>query len=1311
MYRGTGRGTRGGRARGTRGGRGGHTSRDNFDYDYIDTSYPDRTTDADRGGRGRGGRGRGRGRGRGDHDAGADGGFNGSYRGSSQPRGGGGGIAKRALGQLQGIAGMTRPNARGRGGRGGVEYNEFVGFHEGRGNFRAGRGSRNSAAAQGQFYDGPVVIFIKASVEGVIDSQTLIGDDYLQQFLCNRAGISDVNFSSERVDAKNEGVSFMVDSFEHAKAIRALSGIRYQRVKKLIITTSQDKIILGDRHSQHDRTVAIARLPQSSGTINAIRRYIQEQHKDGFLNLQSMAQSEILRSANIISPGQKAGHSDVAAVIMKVAAEMFPEIHTISFASNALRSVRPIEALSEYFPYLLNLSLRCNEIANSKDLEGLSGNRLPNLKELVLLDNPIRERDVSKNNDDISYRSEIAKLFPSIQMLDLAPVSRIMFGLDATKSVSPGALLKLPVRGNFFDKPETEATVVGFLTSYFSLFDSERALLEHIYDVNATFSYSAITQPSPLQRSQGILSENWSEYLRQSRNLSRLSDLGARTTRLHVGSKDIVYQGLMQLPETRHDLSENSKVCVDAWETGGLLPTVCIYISVHGEFEEVRRGAQESARKSFDRTFIIAPAPPGSVASVNGYPCLIISDQLTLRGYNGSSGWKPDLNMNVTPSLAAAATGVATALKSVPIATAVPPIFSGSLASVTSTHMDALPPEQQTLVHELQRVTGLNAETALQCLLASGWNATKNDSNLLVIVIDTNPFEWEHPSAPLKLNQALQHILAFMNAHLAGRHDNKLAVIASHVGVSKFLYPTLNELTPGSKVQTKKDANVYQVFKVVNDAVISGISRLLQDPGPTLQEKDLGSSKIAASLSLGLCYINQAVRSDGMGHVKARILVLTVSPDSSSDYIPIMNCIFSAQKANIPIDVCKIWGEDAVFLQQAAHITEGIYMRPDDPQGLLQILMFSFLPDMFSRNYLYLPGQDQVDFRAAFLQLFTSVLNVQIFCIDLDLSMDEHFSSGEKNNDTRINRTKQLLKWFIEQKSQWNKQHEYAIMILGERAVWHMDFTTDKDLLSHVIDELYTMGKFTAFDSTSLFEEIRKNANVDDNDESAIHAIVLYTRSDVVPTLPDYEAMDALYSSGRFHFDCIFIHNKAVEVTGPVKPQHVYDRLTEMEDARAPGYFYETTRYLRKYTSSMGELLINPAVRPLQDEVSFKMTPPPSVQRQLDEDALQELQQQHLSTPRRTDIPVTYKSSEFSTPSPVKKPAGGLFAASPAQAPTVARTPPPAGSSPFASPMRENSVSSSRDKSEQQHTGLGIATGNVAAGSGSGKGMDDAILL
>ncbi|KAI1299518.1 BTB and MATH domain-containing protein 41 [Mortierella claussenii] len=95
-----------------------------------------------------------------------------------------------------------------------------------------------------------------------------------------------------------------------------------------------------------------------------------------------------------------------------------------------------------------------------------------------------------------------------------------------------------------------------------------------------------------------------------------------------------------------------------------------------------------------------------------------------------------------------------------------------------------------------------------------------------------------------------------------------------------------------------------------------------------------------------------------------------------------------------------------------------------------------------------------------------------IFGIDLDQSMDDYFMTGDKVNDTRINKTKQLLKWFVEQKSRWNPQHEFAVMILGEMAVWHMDFTSDAMLLSHAIDELYTMGKFTAFDTTTLFKEM-----------------------------------------------------------------------------------------------------------------------------------------------------------------------------------------------------------------------------------------------
>jgi len=89
------------------------------------------------------------------------------------------------------------------------------------------------------------------------------------------------------------------------------------------------------------------------------------------------------------------------------------------------------------------------------------------LRELILLDNPIRDRDILKNNDDIEYRSQVTKLFPTIQVLDQTPVGpKISFGLG---DVAPGATpavqrLPAPVRGNFFDSPGTEALVLEFLT-------------------------------------------------------------------------------------------------------------------------------------------------------------------------------------------------------------------------------------------------------------------------------------------------------------------------------------------------------------------------------------------------------------------------------------------------------------------------------------------------------------------------------------------------------------------------------------------------------------------------------------------------------------------------------------------------------------------------------------------------------------------------------------------------------------------------------------------------------------------------------
>ncbi|KAI9261032.1 TFIIH subunit Tfb4/p34 [Sporodiniella umbellata] len=244
-------------------------------------------------------------------------------------------------------------------------------------------------------------------------------------------------------------------------------------------------------------------------------------------------------------------------------------------------------------------------------------------------------------------------------------------------------------------------------------------------------------------------------------------------------------------------------------------------------------------------------------------------------------------------------------------------------------------------------------------------STSEDDSNSLVIILDTNPYAWTESSKaeiPLSLDDALNQILVYINAHLALKHNNSVAVIASHIGHSQFLYPPSDRQTSTVALGSQRDANIYPYFQLVTEQVVNNLRQLLVNAEPT---ETSSVPTITGALSMALCYINRMLKTDDEGFIKPRILVLSVSPDSAFQYIPLMNCIFSAQKASIPIDVCKIFGEETAFLQQASNITGGVYVQVNNPQALLEHLMMAFLPDRYSRNFLNLPTQDQVDFRAA----------------------------------------------------------------------------------------------------------------------------------------------------------------------------------------------------------------------------------------------------------------------------------------------------------------------------------------------------------
>ena len=259
----------------------------------------------------------------------------------------------------------------------------------------------------------------------------------------------------------------------------------------------------------------------------------------------------------------------------------------------------------------------------------------------------------------------------------------------------------------------------------------------------------------------------------------------------------------------------------------------------------------------------------------------------------------------------------------------------------------------------------------------------------------------------------MANLLVFINAHLASGNANEVAVIASHSQRTKWLYPTPKPPSPypntvsnghdiaaqnGSRnpdtdmvngtTPLSDNANKYRPFATVEHAIQTNLSALLSST-TTSDLTSTTTTLVGGALSTALAYISKSTirhspvdpsltpdnpsaalaDSDGTPGqqriaLTSRILVLSVSGDLASQYIPVMNAIFAAQRQRVPIDILKLAG-DTVLLQQACDATGGIYMAPAAPQGLLQYLMMGFLADATARRALVLPAAGDVDFRAA----------------------------------------------------------------------------------------------------------------------------------------------------------------------------------------------------------------------------------------------------------------------------------------------------------------------------------------------------------
>lgn len=248
----------------------------------------------------------------------------------------------------------------------------------------------------------------------------------------------------------------------------------------------------------------------------------------------------------------------------------------------------------------------------------------------------------------------------------------------------------------------------------------------------------------------------------------------------------------------------------------------------------------------------------------------------------------------------------------------------------------------------------------------------ESDGRILVLLLDTSHGMWDqlrnsnssqYGQEPPSLGKAsfVQQLLLFLNTYLMLQEGNKAAVFAVDGSGSHLLHLTPSFL--GSQAKSKR----HSTHSVAEEVLQQLLEHMMHDDVTS----ELGAPPCwSAGLSRALCLIHKqqgtagatAARSETS---KPRILCVNGSPDVPAQYIATMNAIFSAQRHGVVIETCMVGSQDSAFLQQAAHITRGLYLRPKRPGALLQYLLTVFSADTHTRTFMQMPKLTGVDFRAS----------------------------------------------------------------------------------------------------------------------------------------------------------------------------------------------------------------------------------------------------------------------------------------------------------------------------------------------------------
>ncbi|OQR79120.1 general transcription factor IIH subunit 3-like [Tropilaelaps mercedesae] len=237
----------------------------------------------------------------------------------------------------------------------------------------------------------------------------------------------------------------------------------------------------------------------------------------------------------------------------------------------------------------------------------------------------------------------------------------------------------------------------------------------------------------------------------------------------------------------------------------------------------------------------------------------------------------------------------------------------------------------------------------------SGDNASKDDEGeLLAVILDTS-----FNSALIEsgsVSQLLESVVIFCNAHLLNSSKNQLAVIACHPHAAKMIYPSAK----ASIQNTRSNDGQMETLAFASQVIREG----LKDVVTSWQGVYNTDPLLTGGMALALCYIAKKMANTAFNKLNGRLLVVSSSGESAHQYLNFMNVFFAAQRKGVIVDSCVI-ETDCGLLQQGADITGGSYLKAPSMAGLLEYLLWVFLPSKALRARLVLPKPDVVDYRTA----------------------------------------------------------------------------------------------------------------------------------------------------------------------------------------------------------------------------------------------------------------------------------------------------------------------------------------------------------